>query len=147
MPTIHEGAQKSGRQRGATSVRHIRVVQADDNPEFLDAIHRFLGAHAPRIRIVGEARTGQEALGLVEVLKPDVLLLDLEMPDMRGLAVLRRSKAMPQPPYVIVVTLHDQDEYRSAAMADGADGFVSKHAIATELVPLINKLIDGARTS
>jgi DNA-binding NarL/FixJ family response regulator len=143
---MHEGAQQSGRQRGATSVRHIRAVLADDNPEFLDAIHRFLGAHAPRIRIVGEARTGQEALGLVEVLKPDVLLLDLEMPDMKGLAVLRRSKTVQPTPCVIVVTLHDQDEYRSAAMEAGADGFVSKHAIATELMPLINKLIDGAPT-
>jgi DNA-binding NarL/FixJ family response regulator len=124
----------------------VHTVLADDNAEFLDAIHRFLDAHAQRIRIVGEARTGKEALGLVEVLKPDVLLLDLELPDMRGLAVLRQSKAMPRPPFVIVVTLHDQDEYRFAARADGADGFVSKHAIATELVPLINKLIDHART-
>lgn len=104
----------------------------------------FLDAHAERIRIVGEASTGLEALGLVEVLKPDLLLLDLEMPELHGLEVLRQIKARrtsPEAsPRIVVVTLYDQEEYRAAAVNLGADGFISKREFATELMPLIHRL-------
>jgi DNA-binding NarL/FixJ family response regulator len=114
----------------------------DDSPRFLDAVRRFLTAQA--IDIVGEAHTGQEALGLLDVVAPDLLLLDLEMPDLSGLTVLRLAKSRPHAPRVIILTIHDLDEYRAAATAAGADGFVAKQELTTALVPLIRQLFDAA---
>jgi DNA-binding NarL/FixJ family response regulator len=94
-------------------------VLADDNPGFLAAARRFLATQP--IEVVGAARTGRETLRLLEVLEPDLLLLDLEMPELDGLAVLRLVKTRPDSPRVIVVTLHDQAEYRAAAAAAGAE--------------------------
>lgn len=114
----------------------------DDSPRFLDAARRFLTTQA--VEIVGEAHTGQEALGLLDVLAPDLVLLDLELPDMAGLSVLRLIKARPGAARVIIVTIHDQDEYRAAAAAAGADGFVPKRELTTALVPLIRQLFGAA---
>jgi DNA-binding NarL/FixJ family response regulator len=117
-------------------------VLADDSPGFLYAARRFLATQP--IEVVGEAHTGQEALGLLEALSPDLLLLDLEMPGLDGLTVLRLTKARPDSPRVIVVTLHDQDAYRVAAAEAGADGFVAKGELTTALVPLIREMFGAA---
>lgn len=129
------------------TTRRIRTLLADDNVSFLDAAHRFLDAHAQRIRIVGEASTGQEAIGLIDVLRPELLLLDLEMPELDGLEVTRRIKAGPHPMHVIIITLHDQDEYRAQAMQAGADGFVAKREFTTTLMPLIDRMFGAAPTA
>jgi DNA-binding NarL/FixJ family response regulator len=75
-----------------------------------------------------------------EALAPDLLLLDLELPGLDGLAVLRLVKARPAAPRVVVVTLHDHEPYRVAAAAAGADGFVAKRAFTTALGPLLRDL-------
>jgi DNA-binding NarL/FixJ family response regulator len=113
-------------------------VLADDNLRFLEAARRFLATQP--VEVVGAARTGVETLRLLEALAPDLLLLDLEMPELDGLAVLRLVKARPGAPRVIVVTLHDDEPYRVAAAAAGADGFVAKRAFTTALGPLIRDL-------
>jgi DNA-binding NarL/FixJ family response regulator len=110
---------------------------ADDSSEFLKAARRFLETQP--IDIVGEAHTGREALSLIEALAPELLLLDLEMPGLNGLAVLRRLKARQASLCVIVVTLHDLDEYRAAALGAGADGFVAKRELTTALLPMIRQ--------
>jgi DNA-binding NarL/FixJ family response regulator len=113
-------------------------VLADDNRGFLDAAGRFLATQA--VEVVGTAGSGVEALRLLDALKPELLMLDLEMPELDGLAVLRLVKARPAAPRVIVVTLHDDEQYRAAAARAGADGFVAKRVFTTELVPLIRRL-------
>ncbi len=120
--------------------QQIRTVLADDNPDFLEAAYLFLRTHARRIHIVGEARTGTETLRLIEVLEPDLLLLDLEMPDVDGLEILRRLKAQPRSPRVIIMTLHEQEAYRASATDLGADGFITKRDFVTALMPLIQHL-------
>lgn len=114
----------------------------DDSPRFLDAARRFLTTQA--VNVVGEAHTGQEALDLLDVLAPDLVLLDLELPDLDGLTVLRRTKSRPHAPRVIIVTIHDLEEYRTALASAGADGFVPKRELTTALVPLIRQLFDVA---
>jgi len=128
----------SHQHAGDPAISKVRALLVDDSPRFLDAARRFLTAQA--MEIVGEAHTGQEALGLIDVLAPDLVLLDLELPDVDGLSVLRLIKARPDAVRVIIVTIHDQDEYRAAAAAAGADGFVPKRELTTALVPLIRQL-------
>jgi len=118
--------------------RCVRTLLADDSTEFLDAARRFLRTQP--VDIVGEAHTGLATLSLLQALSPDLLLLDLEMPELDGLTVLRIMKAQPNPPRVIVVSLHDQDEYRAAAVEAGADGFVAKRELTTALAPMLRQL-------
>lgn len=122
--------------------RSIRTLLADDNPSFLQAARRFL--RTSPVEVVGEAQTGRATLELLEALAPELLLLDLELPELDGLTVLRQAKARARAPRVIVVTLHEQDAYRAAAIEAGADGFVAKRELTTTLLPLIRQLFDEA---
>jgi two-component system nitrate/nitrite response regulator NarL len=118
---------------------------ADDNAQFLEAVDRFLTTQS--IEVVGKARTGREVLSRVEALAPDLVLLDLEIPDLDGLTVLRLLRSRPGSPRIIVVTLHDQEEYRAAAAQAGADGFVGKRDLTTALVPLIHQTFDPRKSA
>ena len=117
----------------------IRVLLVDDSPEFLKLATQFL-ATVQEIDPVGVALTGQDALVLAVGLQPDLILMDLVMPEMNGLDATRQIKAMPDPPIVIVLTGHDTSEYRSAAATAGADGFVYKPELFTELPSLVRRL-------
>ena len=117
----------------------IRVLLVDDSPEFLKMATQFL-ATVQEIDPVGVALTGQDALVLVAGLQPDLILMDLVMPEMNGLDATRHIKAMPDPPIVIILTGHDTPEYRSAAATAGADGFIHKPKLFDELLPLMRRL-------
>jgi DNA-binding NarL/FixJ family response regulator len=127
-------------QAGDPAINKVHALLVDDSPRFLDAARRFLITQA--IDIVGEAHTGQEALDLLDVLGPNLMLLDLELPDFDGLTVLRRTKARPDAPRVIILTIHDLEEYRTAVASAGADGLVPKRELTTALVPLIRQLFE-----
>ncbi len=113
-----------------------RILLVDDSPDFLDALAAFL-APEPELQVVGRSLTGPDAVAQVEVLKPDVVLMDLDMPEMDGLQATRLIKVRPGAPRVIIVTLHDNAEYRAQALAARADGFVVKSELVSELLPLI----------
>lgn len=117
----------------------IRILIADDSTLFLFSLLRFL-APATDLEVVGSAGSGQEALEQLEVLSPDLVLMDLEMPGMNGLSAIKHIKARPDAPRVIMLTFHDSAEYRLLAMTLGADGFVSKLECDTELIPMIADL-------
>jgi DNA-binding NarL/FixJ family response regulator len=117
----------------------IRILLVDDNPEFLSAASHFLTTD-PEIEIVGFANSGRSALEQVKRLEPDVVLMDLAMPDMNGLEATSRIKAQAKAPYVVILTLYDNQEYRAQAMAANANGFIAKSDFGTQLLPLIYAL-------
>lgn len=119
----------------------LRIILVDDSPEFLDSAVRFLSAD-PRIAIVGRALNGKDALNQILQLKPDVVLMDLAMPEMNGLEVTRHIKAQPIAPRVVILTLYDTPEYRSAAEGVGADGFITKSDFGTQVLPMLDVLFD-----
>jgi DNA-binding NarL/FixJ family response regulator len=119
--------------------RRRRVLLVDDSPEFLESASHFLNAD-PQIEIVGRAHSGRGALEKVPVLKPDLVLMDLSMPEMNGLDATRAIKAHANGPRVIILTLHDNPEYRAAAAAVRADGFITKTELYLQLLPLIHQL-------
>ena len=112
----------------------------DDSPSFLQSAARFLAADE-RIEVVGVALSGQDALEQVAKLKPDLVLMDLNMPGMNGLEATRRLKAEPDPPRVVILTLNDTEEYRQAATEAQADGFVAKSDLGQKLLPLLESLL------
>ncbi len=99
----------------------------------------FLAA-APQLKIVGQALSGQEGLALVTQLQPDLVLLDLSLPDMSGLEVVRRLSPQLNAPQIIVLTLHNIHEYHLVAKAAGAGDVVLKDEVATRLLPSIYAL-------
>ncbi len=117
----------------------IRVLLVDDNPEFLEAATRFV-ATEPRLEVVGQALSGQEAVRETEKLQPDLVLMDYVMPDMNGIEATREIKTRAAVSRIVILTMHDLQEYRSQAAAAGADGFIAKADFGRDLLPLLASL-------
>lgn len=116
-----------GRERGA-AMRSVRVLLVDDSPVFLEhASH--IARECAGLELVGTAASGAEALALIAVTTPDLVLLDLNMPVMNGFEVTRRAKAADRKLRVIAISVHGSAELRRAALAAGADAFVQKDAL------------------
>jgi YesN/AraC family two-component response regulator len=120
--------------------RPYRLVVADDSTVFRASLVRFLNT-LPDIEVVAEAGNGREALELLEQLAPDILILDIQMPVMDGLAVLQRLQATETTTQVLVLSAHG-DNYAQQVIASGIAVFVPKGDIARlrqTLTMLINE--------
>jgi CheY-like chemotaxis protein len=114
------------------------VLLVDDNPTFLRILTRFLaGQREEDVRVVGAVVGGREAVAQAERLQPDVILLDLEMPDVPGLDLLPRLRATLPKARLIALTLMDPGSFQAKALAAGADAFVSKASLEYDLFPAI----------
>jgi len=120
----------------------IRILLVDDNAEFLESAAHFLAA-VPEAVVVGWARSGREAIRRLDDLRPDLILMDLVMPGMDGLEATRRIEAQPAPPRVVILTLFDGAEYRTAILEAHADGVLAKSEFGSRLLPLIHDLFDA----
>jgi len=119
----------------------VSVLLVDDSPFFLRSVAGFLEEyHSDEVVVVGTAGGGEEALTQVQELQPQVILLDLMMPGMTGLDVIGHLRAAQSEVRIIVLTLFDIDVYRQKALAVGADEFVAKSAVSTDLLPAIRRV-------
>jgi DNA-binding NarL/FixJ family response regulator len=116
----------------------IRVLLVDDDRLVRSGLRALLQAEAD-ISVVGEAADGREAVARARELRPDVILMDVRMPRMDGVAATREIVTWPRRPRVLVLTTFDQDEVVDDALDAGADGFLLKRATPEQLV-------DGIRT-
>ena len=103
----------------------ISIVMADDHPMIREGIRSMIERHA-NLKVLGEASGGVQALELVERLQPDVLLLDLRMPDMDGPEVTREARRICPRTRVLILTTYDTDRDILAAIEAGAGGYVLK---------------------
>ncbi len=103
----------------------IRVILADDHDLIRRGIRRIL-EKASNILIIGEASTGAGALRLVQELKPDVLVLDIEMPDMQGLRVARELRIKNVPVSIVILSACDEDQFIKETLQVGVDGYLDK---------------------
>ena len=123
-------------------MRPIRVLLADDHTVLRDSLRAFLGMY-PDIEVVGEASDGVETLAQALTLKPDVLLLDMAMPNLGGLEVLRRiAKEQPEC-RVLVLTQHDSPQYVLPALQSGAKGYLLKKSGGSEVAQAVRALARG----
>jgi DNA-binding NarL/FixJ family response regulator len=120
----------------------ISVVIADDQGMVRAGFRSLLGGE-PDINVVGEAIDGEEAVRLVRHHRPDVVLMDIRMPVLDGLAATRRLVELGVPSRVLVLTTFDLDEYVFQALRAGASGFLLKDATAEELVTAVRTLAAG----
>jgi DNA-binding NarL/FixJ family response regulator len=126
----------------AKAKQQIRVLLADDHAIFRDGLRKLLDSDED-MSIVGEAQNGVECIKLLAKLKPDILLLDLRMPDKDGLAVLEEVNFDTLPTRVIVLTAAEDDRDVVRAMRLGARGVVLKQSATDLLVKSIQRVFAG----
>jgi len=119
----------------------IRVLLVDDDPLLRSGLKLML-APEPEIEVVAEAGDGDEVLAAVDRHRPDVVLMDIRMPRLDGIAATRLLSQQPQPPKVIVLTTFDADELVLRALQAGAAGFLLKDTPPAEIVRAI-ELVHG----
>ena len=125
-----------------TPSRPITVVIADDHPLFREALRKLLEGD-PGVRVVGDAGNGRDAIRLVHELKPEILLLDLVMPDTPGLTVLRELSEMGTPVKTLLLTAELGDLDVGHALQLGARGIVMKHTTTELLFKSIRSVVAG----
>ena len=130
------------RPPAAGGIVTIGVVLADDQALVRGGFRMILDNKAD-LEVLGEAADGREAVALVERLKPDVVLMDVRMPDVDGLEATRRIVGAGSPARIIVLTTYDVDEYVFAALRAGASGFMLKDVRPAELVDAIRVVAGG----
>jgi DNA-binding NarL/FixJ family response regulator len=120
----------------------IRVVVVDDDALVRSGLQLILRVAAD-IEVVATA-TGGQAIDEITRHRPDVVLLDIRMPDVDGLTILRRLRAMPHPPTVAMLTTFEADEYIMTALREGAAGFILKDTHPEQLAQMVRTLAAGA---
>jgi DNA-binding NarL/FixJ family response regulator len=120
----------------------IRVLIADDHQLFRDGLKALL-LSAPDTEVVGEAATGKEAMDLAAEFQPDVILMDLQMPDMDGIEATRHIVRTSPQMKVLMVTMFEDDQSVFAAMRAGARGYVLKGAKHDEMLRAIRAVGSG----
>lgn len=120
-------------------VKCIRVLVVDDHAILREGICSLLERYDD-IAVVGEAGNGAEALALVEALHPDIVLMDLAMPEMDGLETTRRLRQHHPEIKVLILTQHDNQEYIAPALQAGAVGYVLKRSGGREVIAAIRQV-------
>jgi len=120
------------------------IVLADDHHIVRQGLRALLEAN-PDFRIVGEAGDGLEAVQLVERLRPKVLVVDLMMPGLNGLEVIRQARKHSDRTRVIVLSMHSNEAYVLEALRNGASGYVLKDSSAADLMQAVSQVIVGRR--
>ncbi len=119
---------------------NLRILLVDDNKVFLTAVGQFL-TRLPGADVVAQAQNGPDALHMAAQLQPDLVLLDIAMPGMDGLEVVRAMQAWPRPPCRVLLSMHDGAGYRAAALEAGAMALVGKGDFVADLLPIIESLM------
>ena len=120
----------------------ISVLIADDHAIVRAGLRALIKAE-PDLELVGEAMGGCEALELTEQDKPDVLVLDLSMPDLDGIAVTRKLKEQGSATSILILTVHEDEALLREAIKTGASGYIIKHAAEAELIAAIHAVKRG----
>ena len=122
----------------------IRIIVVDDHqlvrvgtPRLLDDVDGF--------QVVGQAASGEAAIDLVRDLKPDIVLMDLQMPGIGGLEATRRCLRVDPELKIVILTIHEQEPYPSNLLKIGAAGYLTKRADVDEMVRAIRKVVLGQR--
>lgn len=130
-------------QNGRMPSDAIRVLVADDHPVVRGGLVAML-ATLPGIEVVGEAADGAEAIREASIARPDVVVMDLRMPQVDGVEATRRLHADHPEVAVLVLTMFDEDELVAAALAAGARGYVLKGATPVEIERALRAVAGGA---
>ena len=120
----------------------IRVLLADDHTILRAGLRMMLDAQ-PDIEVIGEASDGRQALAEAQRLQPDLVLMDITMPEMNGIEATRQIKRALDSTRVLILTMHENEEYLFQVLRAGASGYILKEAAGTELISAIRIVYSG----
>jgi two-component system response regulator NreC len=120
----------------------VRVLLVDDHAVVRAGLRMLLSAD-PELLIVGEAEDGAQGMRMARDLAPDVVLMDISMPDMNGIEATRRIKELCPDVAVLALTMHEDDQYFFEMLAAGASGYVPKRAAPNDLIAAIHAVRSG----
>jgi DNA-binding NarL/FixJ family response regulator len=142
MTGARDGGGMAGGSGNGGTAQPVRILVVDDHPLVLEGLRAVLSTDET-LEVVGEAHTGREAVGYAELLKPDVVLMDIRMPDMNGIDATRQVKQVVPTTSVIMLTMYENPEYLFEAVKAGASGYVLKGVAGPELLQAIHTVVDG----
>ncbi|MBP6180332.1 response regulator transcription factor [Flavobacterium sp.] len=122
----------------------IRVVLTDDHVFVRDGIKSLLENEA-NIEVVGEATDGLEALKIVETVKPDLLILDIRMPNLTGIEVVEKLRAQNNMVKIVMLSMHESEEYVLKSIKAGADGYLLKGSSKEEFLKAVHTVANGGK--
>lgn len=122
--------------------RNIKIVVVDDHTIVRQGLKMILAAQ-PDIEVVGEAANGREAVDLVQKLKPDIVLMDVAMPELNGIDATRRMVEANSRLKILVLSMHKEAVYVREILRAGARGYILKDAIDTELLSAVRSVARG----
>ncbi|WP_151523909.1 response regulator [Serinicoccus kebangsaanensis] len=120
----------------------LRLLLVDDQPLLLQGFSMILSTE-PDVRVVGQAENGQQAVDAIPELRPDVVLMDVQMPVLDGIEATRRIVTEHPEVKVVILTTFDRDDYLFDALQAGASGFLLKNADADDLVDAVRAAAEG----
>lgn len=120
------------------------VLLVDDHPLFRQAVKGVIESHFPSA-MVWDASTGEDAVRIVLAEPVELVILELRLPDISGVTVLKRMKQLRPSLKCLVLTMHDHAQYARLAMAQGASGYLTKAATSGELSDAIRTILSGSR--
>ncbi|HET9016051.1 MAG TPA: response regulator transcription factor [Thermomicrobiaceae bacterium] len=141
MSALLSGAGMPGR-REVPATTCLRVLIVDDHAVVREGTRQLL-AQDPCLLVVGEAGRGDEAVRLAATLRPDVVLLDLALPDRSGIEVARAIRGIAPDTLVVILSAYDDDDYVLAAMEVGASGYLLKTVRGREVIDAIHAVAEG----
>src|SRR5882724_1298607 len=123
----------------STSVKTLRILVADDHDIIRRGLKQLLAAHSGW-EVCAEAKTGREAVSLVEQLKPDVVVMDISMPELNGLEAARQIRKLQPKTEIVILTLHFSDQLVREIVETGVRGYIMKSDADRDLVLAVEAL-------
>lgn len=123
-------------------MRKIRILLADDHPVVRSGVRTLLG-QAADLSVIAEASSGAEVMSLVREVQPDVLLLDMQLPELSGIEVARQLKAMKSPVRVLGFSAHADIQFVRTMMQNGAAGYLLKEEAPEILIEAVRSVAHG----